>query len=139
MDIFDKAALAGRRYEQRRTHRTGARRFELRDLLETYAGEAILQMRATGKTRRAETTHPDSERKLKLSLLDSISDLGLPTDAWFQVSQTAPTGDLSKVRITAHDRGSNELGTIEMLLGRRSYDYYFHEDPLLANAAVQPA
>jgi len=88
-------------------------------------------------------TPPDAERKLKVSLLDSLSELRLPADAWFNVGQTAPSGDFSKARIEARGRGHESLGQIEMLIGRRNYAYYFTDDPVISeihsNAATASA
>ena len=79
-----------------------------------------------------------------MSLLDSVSELRLPADAWFHVGQTAPSGDYSKARIEARGRGNEALGQIEMLIGRRNYAYYFTNDPVLSEidsnaAAPAPA
>ena len=131
MDLFDKLALALRRYEPRRTAETRALRFELLDLMGLYSKEAILELTASADGVFWTTRRPDMQRKLKVSLLDSVSDLRLPADAWFRVGQTAPSGDFARARIEAFGRGKERLGRIEMLIGRRNYDYYFTHDPLL--------
>jgi hypothetical protein len=74
-----------------------------------------------------------------VSLLDSLSELRLPADAWFHVGQTAPSGDYSKARIEARGRGHEALGQIEMLIGRRNYAYYFTDDPVLGEIDSQAA
>ena len=130
MDLFDKLALTLRRFEPRRTPRND-RRFELLDLMELYAREAILELTASADGVFWTTRRPDMQRKLKVSLLDSISDLRLPADAWFRVGQTAPSGDYARARVHAFGRGNERLGHIELLIGRRDYDYYFTHDPLL--------
>ena len=131
MDLFDKLALSMRRYEPRHTQRSGDKRFELMDLMEMYSKQSILELNASGDGKKWARRTPDADRKLKVSLLDSISDLGLPADAWFYVGQTAPSGDYAKARIEARGRGHEELGQIEMLIGRRNYDYYYTDDPVL--------
>src|SRR6476661_9170905 len=131
MDLFDKLALTMRRFEPRRTPATRDRRFELLDLMELYSKEAILELTASADGEFWTTRRPDLQRKLKVSLLDSVSDLRLPSDAWFHVGQTAPSGDYARARIEAFGRGRESLGHIEMLIGRRNYDYYFTQDPLL--------
>jgi hypothetical protein len=131
MDLFDKLALTMRRFEPRKTLGSGDRRFELLDLMETYSNEAILELTASADGVFWTTRRPDLQRKLKVSLLDSVSDLRLPADAWFHVGQTAPSGDWAKARIQAYGRGRESLGHIEMLIGRRNYDYYFAQDPVL--------
>ena len=147
MDLFDKLALAMRRFEPRRTPSRHERRFELLDLMELYSKEAILELTASGDGVFWTTRRPDLQRKLKVSLLDSVSDLRLPSDAWFHVGQTAPSGDYARARIEAFGRGNERLGRIDMLIGRRNYDYYFTHDPLLeqidtrvaAGARLSPA
>ena len=131
MDLFDKLALTMRRFEPRRTPGKNDRRFELLDLMALYSKEAILELTASADGVFWTTRRPDLQRKLKVSLLDSISDLRLPADAWFHVGQTAPSGDYARARVEAFGRGKETLGRIEMLIGRRNYDYYFTQDPLL--------
>jgi hypothetical protein len=131
MDVFDKLALTMRRYEPRRTLRTSERRFELMDLMEMYSKQSIHELSASKDGKVWARRTPDAGRKLKVSLLDSVSDLGLPADAWYYVEQTAPSGDYARARIEAHGRGDERLGHIEMLIGRRNYDYYYTDDPVL--------
>ena len=131
MDVFDKLALAMRRHEPVHSHRTKSRRFELMDLMEMYSRQSILELDASTDGKKWSHLKPDAERKFKVSLLDSVSELGLPADAWFTVGQTAPSGDYSRVQIEAHGRGNESLGEIDMLLGRRNYAFYYSEDPVL--------
>jgi hypothetical protein len=140
MDVFDKLALSMRRYEPMHTQRTHGKRFELIDLMEMYSKQSILELNASGDGKKWSKLTPDSERKLKVSLLDSISELALPADAWFTVGQTAPSGDYSRARIEAHGRGNEDLGHIEMLLGRRNYAFYYTEDPVITqiNSGTPP-
>src|SRR5687767_13061826 len=105
MDLFDKLALTLRRFEPRRTLDTGDKRFELLDLMAMYSKEAILELTASADGVFWTTRRPDAQRKLKVSLLDSVSDLRLPADAWFHVGQTAPSGDYARARIKAYGRG----------------------------------
>jgi hypothetical protein len=135
MDLFDKLALAMRRFEPRRTPRKHDRRLELLDLMELYSNEAIVELTASADGVFWTTRRPDMQRKLKVSLLDSVSDLRLPADAWFRIGQTAPSGDYARARVEAFGRGNEALGRIEMLIGRRNYDYYFSQDPLLDEIA----
>jgi hypothetical protein len=131
MDLYDKLALSMRRYEPRQTMRTHERRFELVDLIEMYSKDSILELTSAAPGGKSSTHRPDDQRKLKVSLLDSVSDLELPADAWFRVAQTPPSGDYSRARIKAYGRGNERLGEIKLLIGRRSYDYYFADDPVL--------
>jgi hypothetical protein len=120
-----------RRYEPVRTQRGHNERFDLMDLMEMYSKQSILELNASTDGKKWSRLTPDADRKFKVSLLDSISELGLPADAWFSVGQTAPTGDYSRVHVEAHGRGNEHLGQIEMLLGRRNYAFYYTEDPVL--------
>ena len=130
MDVFDKLALS-------------MRRFELMDLMEMYSKQSILELDTSADGKKWSQRRPDADRKLKVSLLDSLSELHLPADAWFRVGQTAPSGDYSKARIEARGRDNESLGQIEMLIGRRNYAYYYTEDPVLgeidSNASVATA
>ena len=142
MDVFDKLALSMRRYEAVQTPRDHSKRFSLMELMEMYSKQSILELNATADGKKWSRLTPDANRKLKVSLLDSISELGLPADAWFSVGQTAPSGDYSRVHIEAHGRGNEALGTVDMLLGRRNYAFYFTEDPVLGQidtSAAPPA
>lgn len=140
MDVFDKLALTMRRYEAMQTQRSHNKRFELMDLMEMYSKQSILELNASGDGKKWSRLTPDATRKLKVSLLDSISELSLPADAWFTVGQTAPSGDYSRARIAAHGRGDEALGEIEMLLGRRNYAFYYTDDPVLSqiNTSTPP-
>jgi hypothetical protein len=137
MDIFDKLALTMRKYEPRSAPRRHDRRFELMDVMEMYSKQSILELSASGDGKKWSRVTPDAQRKLKVSLLDSLSELSLPADAWFSVEQTAPSGDYSRARIEAHGRGNESLGQIDMLLGRRNYAYYYDEDPVLGQIGSQ--
>jgi hypothetical protein len=129
MNFFDNLVLGGRRYEHRKAGSSGSTRFTLLDLLQTFASQTILELDSDAKG--SAKLRPDSERKLKVSLLDVLSDLSLPADAWFEVLQTAPNGDLSKVRILAHGANDAVAGKLDLVLGRRTYEHYFAEDPVL--------
>jgi hypothetical protein len=131
MDLFDSLALSMRRYDPVHTVRGHRKRFDLIDVMEMYSKQSILELNVSRDGKRWSRLRPDAERKLKVSLLDSISELALPADASFSVGQTAPSGDYSKVHIAAHGRGNEALGQIDMLLGRRTYDFYYTEDPVL--------
>jgi hypothetical protein len=131
MDLFDRLALAMRRFEPKHTLSKHERRFELLDLMELYSKETILELTGSADGVFWTTRRPDMQRKLKVSLLDSVSDLRLPADAWFHVSQTAPSGDFARARVQAFGRANERLGRIDLLIGRRNYAYYFSQDPLL--------
>jgi hypothetical protein len=132
MDVFDKLALQGRRYDQQRAPRTGSLEFTLGDVLQTLGRNAILELTATGGNGPDRTLRPDPVRKLKVSLLDDgITSIHSGAGDSYHVYRTAPSGDLSKVRIVALSTAGAKVGEIRMLMGRRTYDHYFKDDPLI--------
>jgi hypothetical protein len=132
MDLFDRLALQARRYEQQSVPATGSRIFRLGDILEAFGRNAIFELTAMPGSGETKTVRPDSVRKLKVSLLDDgITAIHSSNYDHYEVYRTAPSGDLSKVRIVAFDPNGNKVGELRMLIGRRSYDHYFREDPII--------
>jgi hypothetical protein len=132
MDLFDRLALQARRYDQERVPATGATVFSLSDILEMFGRNAILELTASPGNGESHTARPDSQRKLKVSLLDDgISAIHSSNADRYEVYRTAPSGDLSKVRIIAFDPAGKRIGEVRMLVGRRSYEHYFEEDPII--------
>ena len=130
MDLLDRLTLTSRRHERRHSLVSGSERLNLSEVLMVYDHKAILQASILGEDKQAQHVKPDPERKLKLSLLDLISELQPEADSWYEVFETAPTGDLSKVRIVTHSEAGEFKGELRMLMGRRSLDNYFAEDPV---------
>jgi hypothetical protein len=131
MDLLDAIALWGRRYDQQANPRTGERRFTLQDLLLYFDRSALLELTPLTGGAPAAPIRPDPVRKVKVSLLDDgISAIQSGGAEWYEVFRTAPSGDLSKVRIIAHKADGAKAGEIRMLVGRRTYDQYFAEDPI---------
>lgn len=134
MNIFDSLALWGRKYKRQVAPSSGSPRFTLADVMEMFDRTAIYELTPVAGRRALPTVRPESDRKLKVSLLDDgISAIHSGSEDWYEVSRTAPSGELSKVRIVAHSSSGETLGEIRMLAGRRTYDQYFAEDPLLAH------
>ena len=132
MNLFDIVALWGRKYERQTLGVTGRQKLTLHDVLEVFGSRAILQLSVRTRDGSVHTVRPDSIRKLKVSILDDgISRLHSASDDWYEVYQTAPTGDSSKVRIRACSSSGARLGEIHMVVGRRDPQYYFEQDPLL--------
>ena len=132
MDVFDSLALWGRRYQQQKVPSSGSPRFSLADLLEMFDRNAILELTPSADGKALPSVRPDPIRKVKVSLLDDgVSAIHRGSGDWFEVYRTAPTGDLSKVRIVANSAAGGKAGEIRMLVGRRTYDHYFAEDPIL--------
>ena len=136
MDVFDKLALAGRKYEQQTVFGSSRTRLAMAEVLQMFDQNAILELTPyTGNSPR-ETLKPDPVRKLKVSLLDDgFSAIHSDSAGWFEVFRTAPSGDLSRVKILAYDPQGKKLGEIWMLVGRRTYEHYFEHDPIFAAIA----
>lgn len=131
MDAIDSLALWGRRFERQTVPGSHEGRFGLGDLLAMFDRNLILQLTPIINGKELATVRPDSVRKLKVSLLDDGVSAMQPATEWYEVFRTPPSGDLSKVRIVAHGSDGAVKGEIRMLVGRRSYDHYFEQDPIL--------
>jgi hypothetical protein len=111
MDLFDKLALESRRYEKLRAPRSGSEVFSLGDLLETLGRNAIHELVALPAGGQKKTVRPDTVRKLKVSLLDDgIVAIHSGVRDQYQVYQTAPSGDYSKVKIVAMAPDGGRVG-----------------------------
>ena len=130
MELLDRLALTGRRHERRRSVITGSPSLDLHEILREYDHKAILDAAIWLNGKRAKHLTPDPERKLKLSLLDMLSELQPAEGSWYEVFETAPTGDVTKVRIAVYTRAGKLNGELRMLMGRRTMDNYFLEDPV---------
>jgi hypothetical protein len=136
MDLFDSLALWGRRFDQQKAPRTADARFTLSDLLYFFDRAAIMELTPIVGGKALATARPDSVRKVKVSLLDDgVSAVHGGGGDWYEVFRTAPSGDLSKVRIVAYSAEGAKAGEIRMLVGRRTYDQYFAEDPIFQHLA----
>ena len=136
MDLFDKVALWGRRYEAQVNPRSGIHRFSLRDVLEDFQLKTIVEMTSYVDGRRGETHRPDPVRRLKISLLDEGGSVFGGSDvAWYEVQSTAPSGDLARVKIIAFSPNGSPVGELRMLLAHRMPELYFKDDPIFAAVA----
>jgi hypothetical protein len=131
MDVFDKLALSSRRYEPLTAPRTGSRSFTLADVLEVVGHNAIHELTAIPATGPKRTLRPDPVRKIKVSLLDDgIVAIHSSIRDEYEVFRTAPSGDFSKVKIVASTHDGIKIGEVRMLMGRRTFEHYFEEDPI---------
>ena len=130
MNLLDRLPLGGRRYERRRSAASKSRRLELNEVLRMYDHKAILELALRRPGEPPRQFKPDSERKLHLALLDMLSELKPEEGSRYEVFETAPSGDLSRVRIRVRSEGG-EQGELSMLMGGRSLDDYFDNDPAL--------
>jgi hypothetical protein len=130
MNLLDKLALTGRRFEIVRVPRNQSTEFTLGDTLEFFNRNTILELTPIVNGKAQPTLRPDAVRKLKVSLLDGISAIHSHNEDWFEVFRTAPSGDLTRVRIVAHSRQGEKIGELQMLVSQRMPIYYFGEDPI---------
>ena len=131
MDLFDKLALDNRHYERMVAPRSGSTMFTLGDVLETVGRSAIHELTAIPASGPKKTLKPDAVRKIKLSLLDDgIVAIHSSVKDVYQVFQTAPSGDYSRVKVVATAPDGARVGEVQMLLGRRTFEHYFEEDPI---------
>jgi hypothetical protein len=132
VDLFDKLALWGRKYEKQTNPRTGDTRFSLGDLLEDFRRTTILELTPVRDGNRLPASRPDPVRKIKVSLLDQgLAALTQPA-SWYEVHLTSPSGDLAKARVDAYASDGKPVGELEMLVAERSPELYFAEDPVLS-------
>lgn len=133
IDLIDKLALWGRKYERQAVPRTGSHRFNLADLMEMFDRNAIYELTPVVDGKPMPSIEPDPVKKLKVSLLDNgISAIHSGPQDWYEVFRMPPSGDLSRVRIVAHSAEGKEIGQVRMVVGRRTYAHYFEDDPGLA-------
>ena len=138
MDLLDKLALDNRHYERMVAPRSGSTTFTLGDLLETVGRSAIHELTAIPASGQKKTLKPDAVRKIKLSLLDDgIVAIHSSVKDQYQVYQTAPSGDFSRVKIVATAPDGARVGEVQLLLGRRTFEHYFEEDPIFKTVRDQ--
>ncbi len=132
MNLLDRLALRGRRYERQTVPGTGSERFSLAEVLTLFNHDTILELTPVVDGKDGATEWPDAVRKIKVSLLDKgISAIPTHTAGWYEVFRTAPSGDVSRVRIVAYSPDNVRVGEIRMVVSHRLPQYYFDEDPLL--------
>lgn len=132
LSFIDKLALSARKYERQLVARSGSERFSLGDLLETFDRQAILELTPVVDGKPGQTLRPDPVNKRKVSLLDDgVSALRENGAGWYEVFRTAPSGDLSRVRIVAYGGDGRPRGELRMLVGQRRVEHYFKDDPIL--------
>jgi hypothetical protein len=112
--------------------------FSLGEVLKAFDRVAVLELSRTVEIVQV-TVRPDPIRKVKVSLLDDgISPIHSGPDDRYEVYRTAPSADLSKVKIVALSADGSRLGEIRLITGRRTADHYFRKDLLLdALAAIR--
>jgi hypothetical protein len=133
MDVFDKLAFLGRKYELARVPGSGSTRFTMGDVLQMFNQAAILELTPSTGASAGQTLRPDPVRKIKVSLLDNgFSAIHSDNTDWYEVYRTPPSGDLTKVRIVAYAPDGTKVGELKILTGRRSFEHYFEHDPIFA-------
>jgi hypothetical protein len=125
VDFFDRLALANRKYETRRSALTGKMELALEEVLRAFHGKTIVEMEVRPHGKEPHSMVHQLGRPV--SLIDGIAEIS-SGQTWYQVRETAPSGDYAKVRITALPAG----GQVAMLVGRRMPDHAPSEDALLS-------
>lgn len=125
MDWFDKLALLGRRYERRRSVITGSTGLELGEVLLVFRSKTILELdiRAAGEPARSRQHRVGSP----ISLVDGLAEIHGGSGSSFEVMETAPSGDHSRVKIISRPAG----GELSMLVAERLPEHHSAEDDLL--------
>ena len=132
MDVFDVLALWGRKYEQVLVAGSRTKSFSLSALLEMFSRNAIMELTPYVGNSPRDTVRFDKARKVKVSLLDNgISVIHSGSEDTYEVYRTAPSGELSKVKIIAYSPDGSKTGELRMVVGQRSYEHYFEGDPIL--------
>ena len=130
MDILDRLALWGRKYEQQRSAESGESHFSLAELLLRYNRNAILELTTVANGGSTTTFRPDPVRKLKVSLLDE-GNASLGAGDSFEIYETAPSGDFARARIVSLVKQKPQ-GEVRLLIAQRNPDLYFKEDPIFS-------
>ena len=131
MDLFDKLALDNRHYERLIAPRSGSATFTLGDVLETVGRSAVHELTVVPANGPKKTLKPDAARRIKLSLLDDgITAIHSSVKDQYQVFQTAPSGDFSRVKVVAFAPDGSKVGEVQMLLGRRVFEHVNDVDPI---------
>lgn len=138
MDILDRLAIMGRRYERRRSLHSGSQELDLSEVLLMYNRKSIFERVTLPHDGEPTTSRQDTTKKLNLSLLDAISEIYVDDGGWYEVFETPPSGDTSKVRIVAYSPEGRPHGELRMVVGRRTRDHYFSEDPILDSLRNSP-
>ncbi len=125
MDLLDRLALAGRRYERRRSAVTGSTELSLEEVLRMFKDKTVLELDSVPSDRHASRVLHETGRPV--SILDGVAAITGPDDRWYEVMQTPPSGDLARLRIAAMPSG----GHLSCLIGRRLPEHHVTEDPLL--------
>jgi hypothetical protein len=128
MDILDRMALWGRKYELQRSAESGEPHFTLAELLLRYNRNAILELTPVVDGVAVTTFRPDPVRKLKVSLLDE-GNASLGAGEAFEIYETAPSGDFARARIVSLVK-QKPYGEVRLLIAQRNPDLYFKEDPI---------
>ena len=125
MDLLDRLALFGRRYQPRRSAVSGSTRLTLEEVLRIFHGKTILDIETRPSGEGARRALHEAGRPV--SLLDAIAAIDAGRAEWYEVHQTAPTGDYARARIVSRPSG----GELTMLVGRRQPEHASADDPVL--------
>ena len=125
MDLMDRLALAGRRFERRHSSVNGGVELSLDEVLRVMHGKTILEIAVKAKGNNSVPQVHDPDRPV--SLLDHLAEADGGQPGSYEVFQTAPSGDHSRVRIVCRPSG----GEVHILAGRRVPEHMSDADPAL--------
>ena len=125
MDLFDRLALAGRRFERLHSAINGSTQLTLEEVLRVFQNKTLLELDLLPAGKNGSRSVHETGRPV--SIIDSIAAITAPDDSWYEVMQTPPSGDHARFRITAMPSG----GHLACLVGRRIPAHHVSEDPLL--------
>jgi hypothetical protein len=125
LDLLDRLALFGRRYTPRRSDISGSTQHSLEEVLRVFHGKTILDIETRPSGEDAKRSLHETGRPV--SLLDAIASIDRGMADWYEILQTAPSGDYARARVISRPSG----GEISMLVGRRQPEHTSREDPVL--------
>ena len=125
MDWQDRLALFGRRYEPRRSGITASAGHHLGEVLLAFRRKTILELevRAAGEPARRQRHRTGAP----ISLVDAVAAIHGGAGSFFEILETAPSGDFSRVKIISRPGG----GELSMLVGERMPEHHSPDDALL--------
>lgn len=125
MNLLDRLALAGRRYERRRSAINGNPQLGLEEVLRIFKDKTILEQELIPTGQAASRALHSVERPV--SIIDGIAAISAADDVSYEVLETPPSGDYARIKITARPSG----GELSCLIGKRLPEHSNREDPLL--------
>jgi hypothetical protein len=125
VNLLDRLALNGRRFEKRRSAMTGSTELTLAEVLRIFKDKTVLELESLVPGKSPDRVAHATGRPV--SIVDGVAAISTGTVRGYEVLQTPPSGDYSRVKIHALPDG----GHLSCLIGRRMPEHTTTEDPLL--------